>query len=162
MLPTNLRVARMARSVVCAIATTGLAGLSSTAFGQDNRIGTVIYIELENHNWTQPASDTSAPQQISGNPAAPYVNSLATPGNPNAAEVSYATAYHNVLATPSGNNPSIHPSEPNYIWQEAGSNFGIFNDNDPYEPVVGPPPVPPPCRRSLTFWRPIRTSAVNI
>jgi hypothetical protein len=30
---------------------------------------------------------------------------------------------------------SIHPSEPNYIWQEAGSNLGIFNDNDPYASV---------------------------
>jgi hypothetical protein len=137
------RAARTAFSIVCAIASTLLTGLSSTAFGQDNRIGTVIYIELENHNWTQPASDTSAPQQISGNPAAPYVNSLATPGNPNAAEVSYATAYHNVLATPSGNNPSIHPSEPNYIWQEAGSNFGIFNDNDPYSSAGLTPPIAP-------------------
>ena len=37
-------------------------------------------------------------------------------------QVAYATAYHNVLATPSGNNPDIHPSEPNYIWAEAGTN----------------------------------------
>jgi len=97
-----------------------------------NKIGAVFYIYLENHNFTQPASDTSAPNQILGCPAAPYINGLITPGNPNAADVSYATAYHNVLATPSGNNPSIHPSEPNYIWQECGSNLGIFNDNDPY------------------------------
>jgi hypothetical protein len=46
--------------------------------------------------------------------------------------VAYATAYHNVLATPRGNNPHIHPSEPNYIWAEAGTNFGVLNDNDPY------------------------------
>jgi phosphatidylinositol-3-phosphatase len=46
--------------------------------------------------------------------------------------VAYATAYHNVLATPRGNNPSIHPSEPNYIWAEAGTNFGILNDDDPF------------------------------
>ena len=105
MLQNRPRAARTAFSVVFAIASAGLAGLSSTAFGQDNQIGTVIYIELENHNWTQPAGET--PQQISGNPAAPYVNGLATPGNPNAAEVSYATAYHDVLSTPNGNNPSI-------------------------------------------------------
>ena len=43
-----------------------------------------------------------------------------------------ATAYHNVLATPTGPNPSIHPSEPNYIWAEAGTNFGISNDDDPF------------------------------
>jgi hypothetical protein len=36
------------------------------------------------------------------------------------------------LATASGNNPHIHPSEPNYIWAEAGTNFGILNDADPY------------------------------
>jgi len=96
-------------------------------------VGDVFVINLENHNFTQPSSDTSAPQQILDNPAAPYLNSLITPGNPNAAQVSYASAYHNVLATPSGNNPSIHPSEPNYIWQEAGSNFGVLNDNDPYQ-----------------------------
>ncbi|MBR8832776.1 MAG: phosphoesterase [Stigonema ocellatum SAG 48.90 = DSM 106950] len=93
----------------------------------------VFVIDLENHNFTQPSDDTKAPQQIFGNPAAPYLNSLITPGHPNAAQVSYASAYHNVLATPSGNNPSIHPSEPNYIWQEAGDNFGVLNDNDPYQ-----------------------------
>ncbi|MEH1786224.1 MAG: alkaline phosphatase family protein [Nostoc sp.] len=97
------------------------------------RIKHIFVIDMENHNFTQPSSDTSAPHQIFGNPAAPYQNSLITPGNRNAAQVSYAGAYHNVLATPSGNNPSIHPSEPNYIWQEAGNNFGVLNDNDPYK-----------------------------
>jgi len=94
-------------------------------------IGDVFVIALENHNFTQPSSDTTAPQQLLGNPAAPYLNSLITPGNQNAAQVSYASAYHNVLATPSGNNPSIHPSEPNYVWSEAGL-AGPLNDNDPY------------------------------
>jgi hypothetical protein len=37
-----------------------------------------------------------------------------------------------VLATPNGNNAHIHPSEPNYVWAEAGTNFGVLNDNDPY------------------------------
>ncbi|HEY9153966.1 MAG TPA: alkaline phosphatase family protein, partial [Opitutaceae bacterium] len=96
------------------------------------QIGTVFIIDLENRNWTQPADDDSAPAQIWGNPAAPFINSLVTPGHPNAKYVSYATAYHNVLATPNGENPSIHPSEPNYIWQEAGTNFGVNDDNDPY------------------------------
>ncbi|WP_265275913.1 alkaline phosphatase family protein [Nostoc sp. KVJ3] len=96
------------------------------------RLKHIFVIDMENHNFTQPSSDTSAPNQIFGNPAAPYQNSLITPGNLNSAQVSYAGAYHNVLATPSGNNPSIHPSEPNYIWQEAGNNFGVLNDNDPF------------------------------
>jgi hypothetical protein len=38
-------------------------------------------------------------------------------------QVSYAERYSN----PSG----IHPSEPNYLWIEAGTNFGIANDNPP-------------------------------
>ena len=39
--------------------------------------------------------------------------------------MSYASNYLN-------SGPGIHPSEPNYIWAEAGSNLGIVNDNDPY------------------------------
>lgn len=91
-------------------------------------IGEVIYIDMENHNLTQPSSVTS-PQQLLNNPAAPYLNSLMTPGNPNAAQTSYASNYYNVMF----NDPSvsIHPSEPNYIWQEAGL-AGPLNDADPY------------------------------
>jgi len=94
-------------------------------------IGDVFYIDMENHNLTQPSNvPPGTPQQLLGNPAAPYLNSLMTPGNPNAAQTSYASDYYNVLY----NNPSvsIHPSEPNYIWQEGGSNFGVANDDDPY------------------------------
>jgi hypothetical protein len=94
----------------------------------DPIIGNVFYIEMENHNLTQPGSVTS-PQQLLGNPAAPFLNSLMTPGNPNAAQTSFASNYYNVEY----NNPSvnIHPSEPNYVWQEAGLT-GPLNDADPY------------------------------
>src|ERR1700757_2103049 len=108
------------------------AGLLGGHFAHAQQVGAVFVIDMENRNWTQPSTDTSAPAQIYGNSAAPYINSLVTPGNPNAVYVSYASAYHNVLSTSNGSNPSIHPSEPNYIWQEAGSNFGLANDNDPY------------------------------
>src|SRR5437868_3687322 len=102
----------------------------------------VFVIAMENHNWTQPANQfTGGIQQIYQNPAAPFINSLVN-GSAQVTvnnhlvnisdQVSYATAYHNVLATPSGNNAHIHPSEPNYLWAEAGTNFGILNDNDPY------------------------------
>jgi phosphatidylinositol-3-phosphatase len=94
-------------------------------------IGDVFYIDMENHNLTQPSNvPPGTPEQLLGNPAAPYLNSLITPGNPNAAQTSYASNYYNVLY----NNPavSIHPSEPNYVWQEGGSNFGVANDDDPY------------------------------
>jgi hypothetical protein len=91
--------------------------------GHLSQVGSIFVIAMENHNFTQPPSQTS-PQQIFGNPAAPFVNSLITPGNPNAAQVSYATAYHNA-------GLGVHPSEPNYVWAEAGSDFGTHTDADP-------------------------------
>jgi|SRR5579859_1711697 len=85
--------------------------------------GSIFVIAMENHNFTQPVP-TNSPQQILGNPAAPFINSLITPGNPNAAQVSYATAYYNAGA-------HVHPSEPNYVWAEAGTDFGVHTDADP-------------------------------
>ena len=112
------------------------------------QIKTVFVIAMENHNWTQPAPQFSGTQQIYQNPNAPFINSLVN-GTASAVingsvvniseQVAYASAYHNVLATPSGNNPSIHPSEPNYLWAEAGTNLGIANDNDPFS---NPPTYP--------------------
>ncbi|HEX3628544.1 MAG TPA: hypothetical protein VH280_24305 [Verrucomicrobiae bacterium] len=87
------------------------------------QVGDVFVIMLENHNFTQP-NPSSSPQQILGNAAAPYINSLITPGNPNAAQVSYATAYYNT-------GVGVHPSEPNYVWAEAGTDFGFHSDADP-------------------------------
>jgi phosphatidylinositol-3-phosphatase len=86
-------------------------------------VGDIFVIALENHNLTQPVP-TNEPQQILGNPAAPFINSLMTPGNANAAQVSYATAYFN-------DGIGVHPSEPNYVWAEAGSDFGFHSDADP-------------------------------
>src|SRR6185437_8955697 len=105
-------------------------------------IKTVFVIAMENHNWTQPANQfTGGIQQIFQNPNAPFINSLVD-GSAVATingrlvhiseQVSYATNYRSVLATPTGNNPHIHPSEPNYLWAEAGTNFGVLNDNDPF------------------------------
>ena len=100
-------------------------------------IGDVFYIALENHNATQPSSYT-ATGAIYGNPAAPFINSLITPGNPNAAMVSYATHYNNVEA----GGATIHPSEPNYVWDESGSAANNANpinagsDADPYSNLL--------------------------
>src|SRR5215471_17105676 len=107
-------------------------------------VKTVFVIAMENHNWTQPANQFSGPiQQIFQNPNAPFINSLVN-GTAVAMingkqvqisrQVAYATNYRNVLATAGGNNPHIHPSEPNYLWAEAGTNFGVFNDSDLYHP----------------------------
>jgi hypothetical protein len=111
-------------------------------------IKTVFVIALENHNWTQPAGQFSGPiQQIFQNPNAPFINSLVNGtavAKINGVQVNisrqaaYATNYRNVLATSGGNNAHIHPSEPNYIWAEAGFNFNIFDDADPFAPQGGP------------------------
>jgi phosphatidylinositol-3-phosphatase len=121
-----------------------LFGALCGPFAHADEIKTVFVIAMENHNWTQPANQfTGGIQQIYQNPNAPFINSLVN-GTAFAiingsvvhisGQVAYATNYHNVLATPSGNNTHVHPSEPNYIWAEAGSNFGVFNDNDPFKP----------------------------
>ncbi|MGA3010035.1 MAG: alkaline phosphatase family protein [Terracidiphilus sp.] len=114
---------------------------SSASAQRDWEIKHVFVIALENHDWTQPATVPGGIEPIYQNPNAPFINSLVN-GTATAfinghvenisRHVAYATAYHNVLATPSGNNPHIHPSEPNYLWAEAGTNFGILDDDDPY------------------------------
>jgi hypothetical protein len=108
------------------------------------QITTVFYILLENRCWTDNGLDTS-PAQIKGSTAAPFLNALTTPGSTApagsffaaqsmspSAQVAYATCYHNVLANASNTAPSIHPSEPNYVYMEAGSNLSKLDDNDPY------------------------------
>jgi hypothetical protein len=62
---------------------------------------------MENHNWSD----------VKHSPSAPYINQTLLP------MASHAEHYFN----PPGN----HPSEPNYLWLEAGTNFGISNDDNP-------------------------------
>jgi hypothetical protein len=120
-----------------------------TAAAEDGKDGikTVFVIAMENHNWTQPTNQFSGPiQQVFQNPNAPFINSLVN-GTATAVinghqvnisqQLAFATNYRNVMATAGGANPHIHPSEPNYIWAEAGTNFGVFNDNDPFAPASG-------------------------
>src|SRR3989442_656759 len=85
---------------------TDIATPSATP-GPTASIKTVFVIVMENHNWSA----------IQGSPSAPYINNALLP------QASYATEYFN----PPGN----HPSEPNYLWLEAGTNFGVSNDNPP-------------------------------
>ncbi len=110
-------------AILLGAAATGLLLLARPASAGD-----IFVIAMENHNFTQP-NHLSTPQQILGNPAAPFLNSLLTPGNPNAAQVSYATAYYSAGA-------HVHPSEPNYVWAEAGTDFGVHTDADP-KPASG-------------------------
>src|SRR5215467_1491742 len=99
------------------------AAFAVTAAAADGAIKTVFVIAMENHNWTQPSTQTS-PQQIFQNPAAPFINSLVNGTSGISNQVAFANGYINA-------GVGIHPSEPNYIWAEAGDNLGIFNDADP-------------------------------
>jgi hypothetical protein len=71
------------------------------------QIQTVFVIVLENHDWAD----------IKGSSNAPYINNTLLP------LASHCEQY----STP----PGLHPSLPNYLWLEAGTNFGILDDNDP-------------------------------
>jgi len=68
-------------------------------------IRTVFVILMENHDWSA----------IAGNPLAPYINGTLL------SQASYATRYFGVR----------HPSEPNYLWLEGGTDYGIADDDDP-------------------------------
>ena len=97
------------------------------------RVKTVFVIAMENHNWTQPATQTS-PQQVFLNPYAPFINSLVDGSSAISSQVAYATNYIN-------SGVGVHPSEPNYIWAEAGTNFGVRNDDTPYHADCSPDTV---------------------
>ncbi|HUD13964.1 MAG TPA: alkaline phosphatase family protein [Terracidiphilus sp.] len=130
----------LTRSLAGLTLVAALSSLSANA-QEDREIKHVFVIALENHDWTQPATVPGGIEPIYQNPNAPFINSLVNGTGTvfvdghleNISQhVAYATAYHNVLATPSGSNPHIHPSEPNYLWAEAGTNFGILDDDDPF------------------------------
>jgi hypothetical protein len=92
-------------------------------------IGDVFVILMENHNWTQPASYTGTPH-IEGSASAPYINNTLTQIG------AYANNYENAAL-------GDHPSEPNYIWLEAGTNFGMSTDADPGHGSVPASPYSP-------------------
>ncbi len=70
-------------------------------------VQTVFIILMENQNWSD----------IAGNPSAPYINDTLLP------MASHCEQYYNP--------PYIHPSLPNYLWLEAGTNFGVLDDSHP-------------------------------
>jgi len=89
--------------------------LESTAAAkpQQHKIQTLFIILMENHNWTGRARNAN----IKGKKYAPSINKTLLP------MASHAEQYFNP--------PGIHPSLPNYLWLEAGTNFGILDDNPP-------------------------------
>ena len=78
----------------------------AAAAGKSAQAKKVFLILMENHDWID----------IEGAANAPYLNSLLAIG-------AHAEQYYNP--------PGLHPSEPNYLWLEAGDNFGIRDDEDP-------------------------------
>jgi hypothetical protein len=90
---------------------------------QMSKVKTVWVILMENHNWTGNNSGAAfgAPD-LKGNPLAPYINGTLL--NTSA----HAEQYFN----PPGN----HPSQPNYLWLEAGTNFGVLADTQPGQPQL--------------------------
>jgi phospholipase C len=77
--------------------------------GSGQKIKTVFLVLMENKSWSE----------VKGSADAPYVNQTLLP------QASVAESYKG----PNGGN--VHPSEPNYIWLEAGDTLGIADDNDP-------------------------------
>jgi phospholipase C len=84
----------------------------TSAPGAKHHIKTVFIILMENRNWTG-----NGVKGIKNNPDAPYINNTLIPMS------SYANQYYNP--------PRNHPSLPNYLWLEAGTNFTIHNDGIP-------------------------------
>ena len=96
---------------------------------QEHRAKKVFVVAMENHNWTQPSDGDIAAADLHESPRRPSSTVSST------ARLESATRWHmptNYLNAGVG----VHPSEPNYIWAEAGTNFGVFNDN-PAVPLVG-------------------------
>jgi len=101
-------IARRAPYVPIAYPTVSAAMIATDqAAAADNVNKTVFLIVMENHNWAK----------IEGSAAAPYINHTLLPS------AAYARAYYNP--------PGVHPSEPNYLWLEAGTDFGVDQDKPP-------------------------------
>lgn len=84
-----------------------LGSLLPAARAELPAIKTVFLILFENHDWID-IRDTNH---------CPYINQ----------EVLPRAAFAENYSTP----PGLHPSEPNYIWLVAGTNFGIKTDKPP-------------------------------
>src|SRR2546425_231834 len=78
----------------------------------NHHIKTVFIILMENKNWFM----------IKDNPLAPNITGALLPN------ASHTEVYFNP--------PFNHPSHPNYLWLEAGTNFGIYNDDPPRRTAV--------------------------
>jgi len=100
-----------------------LAVMPVVANAQMSKVKTVWVILMENHNWTgNNAGAAFGDPDIKGSLLAPYANGTLLDTS------AHAEQYFN----PPGN----HPSQPNYLWLEAGTNFGILADTQPGQPQL--------------------------
>ena len=128
-----MKIKLLISAIALAGATQGHADMFQSNDGRaddNHRANKVFVIAMENHNWTQPSTQSS-PQPIFQNPAAPFINNLVNGTSGISNQVAFANVYINSA-------PGVHPSEPNYLWAEAGTNFGVFNDDQPYHADCSP------------------------
>jgi hypothetical protein len=98
-------------------------GAPAVTHAQMSKVKNVWVILMENHNWTgNNAGAAFGDPDIKGSPLAPYANGTLL--NTSA----HAEQYFN----PPGN----HPSQPNYLGLEAGTNFGVLADTQPGQPQL--------------------------
>src|SRR5205823_6532197 len=102
--PTTTTTTRPAATTTT---TTRSTTTTTTTRPPTSSIGTVFLIVMENTDWSS----------IKGSSSAPYINGTLLP------RAAHAEQYYNP--------PNMHPSLPNYLWLEAGTNFGILDDNEP-------------------------------
>jgi len=91
------------------------------AHSQMSKVKTVWVVMMENHNWVgNDAGASFGDPDIKGNPLAPFVNGTLL----------------KISAQPQQyyNPPGNHPSQPNYLWLESGTNFGFLGDSQPGQP----------------------------
>src|SRR5947207_1407529 len=104
-LPSSTPTTRPTTTTTPSTTTTPTPTTTTTQPSSTSR--TLFLILMENTDWSS----------ISGSASAPYINRKLVP------IASHAEQYYNL--------PNMHPSLPNYLWLEAGTNFNISNDNLP-------------------------------
>lgn len=102
-----MKFSRMLALTACVTGSINAIAAGNPAATPQHNIKTVWVIVMENQNWSA----------IKENKSAPYINHTLLP------QASHAEQYFNP--------PNNHPSLPNYIWMEAGTNFGILDDGTP-------------------------------
>ena len=100
-----------------------LATLPAVMQAQMSKVKNVWVVLMENHNWTGDNSGAAfGDPDLKDNLRAPYING----------QLLSTSAHAEQYFNPPGN----HPSQPNYLWLEAGTNFGILEDTQPGQPQL--------------------------